>query len=393
MKITRVGCYLCTASLGGYQAGSAIIRVETDAGLCGHGESLMGLFCAPLAEVITAYFEPLLLGQDPLNIEHHWQRMFDSCGWWGRSGDGASVLGAIETALWDLKGQILEKPCYQLIGDSLRTSMPVYASLGPSAGDSETLHRLVDRIQQAGFQAFKSGLQFGVMGENRFYTPRHDELLEKVETMLGDLRRYIGNDLLIGMDGHMGGVPAPIQREEALKVARILEAHQVAFFEEPLSYLDPAGYAWLRSQTSVPISGGESLSLVEGFQTFLDRDALDIVQPDVNWVGGLQQGAGVIREAKNRGLAAMPHAWCGGPGIMANLHLAFAFDNVLRLEMPLAFTDLQKSTIIEPPLPKDGAIKPPTTPGLGIHFDSAIAEKFPYSKGLVERASGLMGFR
>lgn len=393
MKITRVDCYLCTASLGGYQAGSAIIRVETDAGVSGHGETLMGLFCARVVPVITEYFEPLLVGRDPLDIQEHWQRMFDSCGWWGRSGDATSILGAIETALWDIKGQILEKPCYQLLGGDPQKQIPVYASLGPSAGDAETLRRLVDTIHGAGFRAFKSGLQFGVMGENRFYTPRGEELLDKVETMLAELRGYIGQDLLIGIDGHMGGVPTPIGREEALQVARVLEQYKIAFFEEPLTYLDPSGYAWLRSLTSVAISGGESLSLLEGFEVFWERDALDIVQPDVNWVGGLGQAAKVIQTAKSRGLAAMPHAWCGGPGIMANLHAAFAFDNVLRLEMPLHFTDLQQASIIELPKVEGGFIQEPTAPGLGIHFTPEMAEKYPYVEGLVERASGLMGFR
>ncbi len=393
MKITKVSCHLCTASLGGYQAGSAIIRVETDAGLTGHGESLIGLFCAPIAPVLVKYFDPLLLHRDPAAIEDLWRLMYDSSSWWGRQGDAVSVLGAIETALWDIQGQALGVPCYQLIGSAPRTSIPVYASLGPSAGDAETLRRTVDRVQAAGFRAFKSGLQFGVMGENRFYTPKGDELLRMVDAMLTDLRRIVGDDLLVGVDGHMGGVPAPINRELALQVARILEAHGVAFFEEPLDYLDPAGYAWLRGQTSVPISGGESLSLVEGFGVFLDQEALDIVQPDVNWVGGLQRAAEVIQLAQSRGLAAMPHAWCGGPGIMANLHLAFAFQSTLRLEMPVAFTDLQLATLIDPPRIVDGEISAPTAPGLGIRFDASIAEKFPYVEGLVERASGLMGFR
>ncbi len=393
MKITKVSCYLCTASLGGYQAGSAIVRVETDSGLCGHGETLMGLFCARVAEVLVPYFEPLLVGSDPLEIDVLWQRMFDSCAWWGRSGDGTSVLGAIENALWDLKGQILEKPCYQLLGGTPRQEIPVYASLGPSAEDPDMMRRLIDRVQAAGFGAFKMGLQFGLMGENRFYTPHGNELLRKVESTLGIARDMVGDDLLIGMDGHMGGVPAPIDREDALQVARILEAYDVAFFEEPLSYLDPAGYAWLRQRTKVPISGGESLSLFQGFETFVNMGSLDIVQPDVNWVGGLSQGAAVFRLARENGLSAMPHAWCGGPGLMANLHLAFAFDTTLRLEMPLQFTDLQQAAFAEIPVIRDGKIQAPTVPGLGIRFDPAMAEKFPYTDGLVERASGLMGFR
>lgn len=391
MRITSVKCYLCGACLpGGYQAGAAIIRVETDEDLCGHGESLMGLLCGEAAEAITRYYEPLLIGHDPAEIDAIWQRMFDSSVWWGRSGPAVSVMGAIESALWDIKGKLARKPCFKLIGDCPRTHVPVYASLGPSPHDPAAVNFLTDKIQSAGFRALKSGLQFGLMGRSGIYTPRGATLLRKLDKTLANIRQAVGDQFFIGVDGHMGGIPDAMQRNEALKVARVLEKYSVGFFEEPLSYFNPADYAWLRERTGVRIAGGESLSLVQGFQTFLDLEALDIVQPDANYVGGLNQAAKVILLAKRRRLRAMPHAWCAGPGIMANIHLAMAFASVERLEMGLCLTNLQEATLIEKPVIANGMLQAPTAPGLGIHFEPGMARHFPCHPGLAERASGLI---
>jgi L-alanine-DL-glutamate epimerase-like enolase superfamily enzyme len=175
-----------------------------------------------------------------------------------------------------------------------------------------------------------------------------------------------------------------------LGVAKVGEQFGVSFFEEPLSYRYPKDYAWLRQRTTVPISGGESLSLRDGFEAFTDVGALDLLQPDVNYVGGLEQGVAVMRLAEELGLRGMPHAWCGGPGFLANVHLAMAFDVVERLEMPRNLTDLQAATVVEPPVIKDGLLMAPTAPGLGISIDPKDLERFPFPAGLAERASGLM---
>jgi D-galactarolactone cycloisomerase len=391
MKITAVRCYLCGATNpSGYRAGAAIIRVETDEGLCGHGEALMGLFCGEVAAAITDYYAPLLIGHDPERIDALWQRMFDSSVWWGRAGAAVSVLGAIEVALWDLAGKRAGLPCYRLLSDTPRASVPVYASLGPAPRSPERVPDLVLNLQDEGFRGLKLGLAFGEAGDDDIASPRGPELLALMDATLAAIRATAGDTFVIGVDGHMGGIPDPIGREEALAVARVLERHGVSFFEEPLSYLDPAGYAWLRQRTSVRIAGGESLALRAGFETFTDLGALDMLQPDVNYVGGLSQAAAVVRLAEERGLRVLPHAWCGGPGFVANAHLALAFDVVERLEMPRHLTDVQAAALIEPPVIRDGLLFAPTAPGLGIDFAPALATRFPFIPGMAERASGLM---
>jgi L-alanine-DL-glutamate epimerase-like enolase superfamily enzyme len=391
MRIVGVRCILCRATNpAGYQAGAALVRVTTDSGVVGYGESLMGLFCGEVVRELVAYYEPLLIGEDASRIEPLRQRMFDSSVWWGRSGAAPSVIGAIETALWDIAGKVAGVPVYRLLSSTPREAIPVYASLGAAPRDPAELVALVQALQAQGFRGLKLGLQFGSMGDTQFFEPRGAELLTLLDATLHTIRQHVGDAFVIGVDGHMGGIPQPIGRDEALAVAQVLERHRVDFFEEPLSYLDPQGYGWLRARTSVPIAGGESLALREGFSTFTDAAGLDLLQPDVNFVGGLGPALAVATLAHEHGLGLMPHAWCGGPGFMANVHFALAAPGVVRLEMAQTLTDLQAATLVHPPVMRDGLLQAPTAPGIGYELSDAVAARFPFPAGLAERASGVM---
>ena len=391
MIITSVRCYLAgTHNRAGYHAGSALIRVETDEGIAGHGEALLGLFCGEAAEAITRYYEPLLIGADPAAIDELWQRMFDSSVWWGRAGAATSVLGAIEIALWDIAGKRANRPCYQLLSDANRPDVPVYASLGAAPASVELLAPLVQQLLAEQFRGLKLGLQFGDEAGLEFSSPTGPELLSRLRATLETIRAVAGDDFVIGVDGHMGGIPDPISRAEALDVAQVLGEYGVSFFEEPLSYLDPDGYAWLRERSPVRISGGESLALDAGFRVFVERHAFDILQPDANYVGGFGQALKVAGMAAEHGLGMMPHAWCAGPGFMANVHLALACGVVERLEMGRELTDFQAATLVQPPQLRDGVLLAPTAPGLGIDFSPEMIEQFAFPPGLAERGSGLV---
>ena len=250
MKITSVTCHLCRAvNPDGYEAGSAIIRVETDEGVSGHGEALMGLFSGEVAAAIVHYYEPLLIGKDPADRAGLWQLMYESSVWWGRSGAAPGVMGAIEVALWDIAGIVAGKPCYQLLSDTPRSTVPVYASLGSAPKTPAHAAPLLAELDDAGFRGLKMGLTFGDLSGFNIVSPKGEALYQQLDETLSAIRAVTGNDYMIGVDAHAGGVVDPISREEALGVARILEKHHVAFVEEQLDYLELHGYAWLRSQT------------------------------------------------------------------------------------------------------------------------------------------------
>lgn len=388
MKITAVTCHLCSSATSlGDGIGAAIVRVETDEGVCGHGEPLMGMFCGEAALALVNYYAPLLVGRDPLRRDPLWQRMWDSSVWWGRSGAPVSVMGGIMNALWDIEGQVADRPCWQLLRADGAAPLPVYASLGPSPRADEA-GAVVTRLREAGFTAAKIGPFFRDGAD--FLSPRGADLEARIDPVLAVMRKAGGADFGLMVDGHMGGVPDPFTREDALALARVLERWDVRFFEEPLSYLDPAGYAWLRERTTVRIAGGESLSLRRGFEEFVERRALDVLQPDANFVGGVDQFVAVGALAAEHGLPVIPHAWSAGPGVMANVHLAFACPGVEMLELGQRATELQTATLVEPLRIERGHLQVPTAPGLGIRFEPDLAKEFPFPPGLAERASGLM---
>jgi D-galactarolactone cycloisomerase len=389
LKITAITCHLCSSATSlGDGIGSAIVRVETDEGLCGHGEPLMGMFCGEAALALVNYYAPLLIGRDPLQRDPLWQRMWDSSVWWGRSGAPVSVMGGIMNALWDLEGQAAGKPCWQLLRESAPASIPVYASLGP-APRLEEVPALVARLRGREFNALKIG-PFFRQADGGIIGPRGHDLRRMMAAVLTALRREAGPDFGLMVDGHMGGVPDPFTREEARDLAEVLVEFGVGFFEEPLSYLDPAGYAWLRGRTKVRIAGGESLSLRRGFEEFVQAGAIDVLQPDANFIGGVDEFRAVCALAVAHGRPVIPHAWSAGPGVMANLHLAFGCPGVEMLEMGQHLTELQRATFTDPPRLTQGALAAPTQPGLGIKFTPEIAKAFPFPPGLAERASGLM---
>lgn len=393
MKITAVQGYACTGrnSLG-YVGGAAMVRVETDAGLAGHGETLMGLMHAPTALALVAYYAPLLVGRDPADIDGLWQYMFDSSVLWGRCGAAPAVLGAIEIALWDLAGQVARQPCWKLLAERMQTRplerIPLYASLGAAPLEDEALRRTVRRVVADGFRGLKLGFVFRD-ADGKLAPVRRKALADRLDRALALVRVETDEAFMIAADGHMGGIPDPIGRDEALDAAKAMERYGCSFLEEPLSYLDPDGYAWLRERTSVRIAGGESLSLFEGFRVFTERGALDVLQPDMNFVGGYHEGLRLSAHAREHDLAIIPHAWCMGPGFLANLHFAIAA-GAERLEAPPELTDLQRACMLEPPRVVDGFLKAPRQPGLGIRFDPDMANEFPFQAGLAERGSGLM---
>ncbi len=202
------------------------------------------------------------------------------------------------------------------------------------------------------------------------------------------MRRAAGDMFMIGVDGHMGGIPEPITAIEGLEVARVLERFGVSFFEEPLSYLDPAGYAWLRQRAGVRIAGGESLALRAGFQSFTDQEALEY--PTARFELRRRNRTGHRDRRPCRGVRAERAA-----ALLVRWPLAlwpmftwrWRSSVVERLEMARELTDLQVATLAERPMIRDGVLLAPTAPGLGIDFEPSLAERFAFTPGLAERAS------
>lgn len=401
MKITGVRTHLLTAhwvddpSFPHSPHSTAIIRLETDGGLDGLGECTWGYFAPDAVPAMVAYFEPVLLGRDPRQVTEVTRALCDDSIWWARSGAGRSVISGIELALWDLKGKALGVPVYQLLGGQVRDRIPVYASGGPALWPVEDTLRKVDFYAQRGYRAAKlstglyrlpAAVSAGHAGRLQAVRFPFAERLTVLEGVFARLRREFGPAMDLAIDGHQGGVPNPIPVSEAVAIAEALAPHRLRFYEEPLAYTNLDGYCELRARSPIPIAGGESLCGLDQFHPLITRQAVHVIQPDLGFVGGLQETVRIMHHAEACNLSTAIHTGASmGPSLAASWHLAAASHSVDWLEHVLAAKSIQDAVLLEPFRVNDGTVGLPTAPGLGVRLTPEILARFPFARNSGER--------
>ena len=379
---------------------AALVQVETDAGLSGLGEPIMGYFAPDTVAPVVDYYGRLLieLELDPRTPDLCWRELYQRSLWWGRVGLGLSVLSGIEMALWDIAGKAAGQPVHELIGGPAHDRLPLYASGGTGSWPLEQTVEQARRYATLGFRGLKIGTGFdGRPGG--FTTPPGDppygtwyagstaERIADERAKFGALREALGPGIELATDAHAVQVREPWSRSTALDLAQALEPFDLLFLEEPLRYDDPEGYAELRRRTRVPIAGGECLTGVGEFRRFLDLDALDYVQPDATHVGGIGQARAVARMAEERHVGLIVHTGAAiGPGFLANLHVAFASPNARFVEYALAPDNVRAELLAEPVRLVDGFMERPSAPGLGIELPDGFIDGHPYRPGTFEYA-------
>ena len=304
MRITGITTHLLSANwaaidkqweqTGSYKS-SALVRVETDAGITGLGEVIIGYFAPEAVPAMVDYYIPHLIGKDPLQVGWLWNRMYESSKWWGRSGAAVSVLSGIDIALWDIRGKAMGVPVHTLLGGLMHERMRAYASIGGIPAGHDNAIAAVRRWVDEGYRAVKLGQfdneRFGYDDVEGVYITRPgtaDFARHSADRFIA-LREAFGPEVDFIIHNHMGSQawPLPMNLNEAARVLQALEPAALLFAEEPLPYEDIDGYAQLRQRTTTPIAGGEMLAGLHEFRAFLKQDALDIVQPDVSFCGGI----------------------------------------------------------------------------------------------------------
>ncbi len=369
---------------------AALIEIDTDGQYTGIGETYAGYFCPELVAVAVEYFKPILLGVDPLETPIHTlrQRMAFCENFWGRVGLGPAILTGIEAALWDLKGKLLGLPVWELLGGRCHDRLLAYATGGPSNWPPDRLRAKIDFYLGLGFRAFK--VASGYFDDaTRSAVPARTSSAARAGSFIDIeagkaelMRRHVGPEIAILMDGHMDNNPWDAwDLPTARAVLRALEPYDLFLFEEPLPYSDPWGYAELRRSTSVPVAGGECLTTLNEFRLFADLDALTIAQLDAAFVGGLEEFVRIARMFDSRRKNIATHSWGAGVAQMQNIHAAFAAPNTVILEIPPAAGPLQTELWGDSMVMKDGYILPPQAPGLGVCLTEEIKAKYPFIPG------------
>jgi L-rhamnonate dehydratase len=317
--------------------GSVLVEVEGENGLVGLG---LGGGGWPGHFVVERYLRPILLGADGMDTEGLWDIMYRSTRRYGRAGIVLMAISGVDLALWDLKGKTLGQPVYELLGGKVRESAPVYATA-----------RDPSWAQAAGFSAAKLGGPFGPAAGP-------DGMAQNV-AFFAEIRRQVGPEMDLMID-----CSSRWSVEYALEMARALEPHRISFIEEPVPPDDVAGYAQLRREVgTTQIAGGEHSYARYGAARLLEGEAVDILQPDIRWTGGLTELVRISDLAERHGVPLMPHR-----GAMAwSLHLIVARENCPLAEgLVLTREEADRSAFAGEPLPASGRVSPSDAPGFGL---------------------------
>ena len=292
------------ASMGTFTFhGWLLVEVFSDDGLVGIGNAAL----APqlTKQAIDLYLKPLLIEQNPWDIEFLWQHMYRKTLAFGRKGIGMVAISAVDIALWDLLGKAAKQPVFRLLGGRTKPRIPVYASrlyateLGELAGEAK-------RYKNDGFKAMKLRFGWGPV-DGAAGMQRNVELVRTV-------RETVGNDIDVMADAYMGWT-----LDYAKRMLPLLEPFQLRWLEEPVIPDDIQGYAELKSYGRIPIAGGEHEFTLFGFRDLLQARALDYIQFDTNRVGGITQARKIAALAEAHGVPVIPHA-----GQMHNYHVVMA---------------------------------------------------------------------
>lgn len=386
MKITDIECHvLLVPDLDTGATSSAqdeiVVIVHTDEGIRGIGETdvnpwiARACITAPSTHTMGMGLKDMLLGEDPTgDIEAIWEKLYVGSAMNGRRGALICAIGALDMALWDIRGKAAGKPCWQLLGQKARDTIVPYASLQPSGTSFEeyrdSLLEWVLRAQESGFIAAKLEVTLGG-------PYRHCGLCEpdeKITEVVATCRAAVGADFTILVDVQYTWSDPDV----ALRTLRDWKDLDIYFVETPLQIDDLEGYAKLHHEAPMAIAAGEWQTTRFEFADLMDVGLVDIAQPDIGRVGGLTEARRVCAMAAERGRRIVPHCWKTGIGIGATAQLAAVTPHCPFIEyLPPALCDsvLRKELADDGLEFRDGVLLLPERPGLGIELDDAVLRR------------------
>lgn len=341
-----------------------IVKVTLEDGTYGWGEGY-----GPALGIKSGidFFTPFILGKPALENETIWQEMYLRSLDYARSGVLQAALSAIDVALWDVKGKLLDLPVSILLGGKKNPVIEPYATgLYFERVDDLKGHLVEEALmyKDQGFRAMKMKVGLGV---------------EEDTELVAAIRSAIGKDIKLMIDSNHA-----YSYREAIELSKKVEQYNIGWFEEPVSPEDYEGYRRLRDKTSIPIAGGECEYLKFGFRRLLENECVDIVQPDICACGGLTEAKRISVLAQTFNKDVVPHTWGTWIAISAAAHFVSNLDkNPGRMygELPTMELDrtenaLRDEVTIHKLKIEDGLLTVPDSPGLGVDVNDNKLEEY-----------------
>ncbi len=329
-----------------------LVRIRTDNGLEGIGEAdsspevVKAVIDAPFSHNIACGLRELLLGENPLETERLWWKMYRGSMYFGRTSVTISAMAAVDMALWDLKGKHFGEPIHRLLGGKHHDSIRAYASILFGRDGSETAE-IGRRWIDAGYTAVKFGWE--PMGQ-----------CEKLDSeLVRGAREGVGDHTLLIDAGCVWDT------RTALRRAQSFSDYGIEWLEEPLREDNIDGYAWLRDRSPVPIASGEGECGREAFRPLLERRALDVYQVDLSR-NGFTDAAYIKNRVEEIGARPCNHCYTSPITVAASLHWLSTCRDAFLFEDCVEDVPMRHELAVEKFQAVDGWIEVPDRPGLGL---------------------------
>lgn len=368
-----------------------LVQVHTDDGITGLGEVIFG--SSSVSEWIHSEAATLLLGKDPLHIEKHWQDLYDQRGMHEARGVALRGLSALDIALWDVFGQKVGLPIYQLLGGPCRERIQIYNTCASyyhgtidkrgSQPQSDTrggyddyngflyhADELAESLLSEGVTAMKIW-PFDQFASKTGGQSISLEDLKKGCEPFGKIRKAVGDRMEIALEMHSRwSVPA------AIRIAKAVEEFEPMWLEDPIRMDNMDSLLEFKEATHIPTAASEIVPSRWGFREMLEQRATSIVILDITWTGGISEARRIASLAETYHKPIAPHDCTGPVALMASVHLCMNAPNALIQETVRAhYKGWYMDLVDRLPRIEDGCVYAPTDPGLGMALSPEALEQ------------------
>ena len=349
MKIERVESFLIRDAY--------VVRIHTDTGISGVGQTACWGYPEAVGEVVKR-FEPWLIRQDPLNIEHIHQFLYRMGPFRGSVLSGA--VAAIDIALWDIKGKRYEAPVWQLLGGKVRDKIRLHLLMG--GADPEGGRKAAEEARDEGFTAVKLDPL-----PKRFHSITQSRLISDTRDMVAAVREGAGLDVDIILEIHRKLTPMV-----AVALAEALVEFRPMFYEDPIQIDSVISQGDIASRITIPLASGERMHSIWEFRELLANGGPQYVRPDLGLAGGITQCKKIAAIAESYHSAVVTHNYLGPILTAASVHLDTSIPNFLTQEYSKA-DEADHNRVYETVLAREGGyIAVPEAPGLGVNLDEKL---------------------
>ena len=357
-----------------------LVEIETDEGITGWGECFgPGNIALANKYIVEKVIQPLIIGEDPINKEYIWHKVYNLLRDSGQKGMPIQALSGIDIALWDILAKKAKLPLYQLLGGKTNNKIPVYGygmmlQKKPVEELCELFKKEANQIKEKKFKAMKMKVGLG---------PKEDLML------VSAVREAIGNNFKLMVDANHA-----YNRNDALYVGKGLDEMEIYWFEEPVAPEDYDGYKELKERLKTNIAGGEAEFTKYGWNQLIKNNCIDIAQPEVCGLGGITEYLKVSALAQSNFIPIVNHVWGSALSVAVNLHLLtslpdmpgglFPTKSMLEFdttEKNIFITDLaeEKFSILDQVKDKDGFASPLENIGIGINPKKDFIKEYEYN--------------